>query len=121
VMGAKGRLHTVKVPDERVITLTGWVNGADTMGTILDEAEWRSNVRALRDLLYDPTGAQHELSKGIPTDAAGTIIRVTADAQVTGGLQMRVEDAEKGMQIARWSADFTLAYPFFTDGSTDYL
>lgn len=121
VPGANGRLHRPKVPDQRVITLTMWVNGADDNGVIIDEAAWRYNVRALKDLLWDPTNL-HELSKGIPSDAVGGIVRVTADAQVTGGMRMGVQDGEQGLQIARFTVDFTLPYPYFVDGSSnEYL
>lgn len=120
VLGATGRLHRPKVADSRVITLTMWLNGATDAGVIVDEDTWRYSLEQMKQLLWDPAD-QHDLSKGVYTGPS-TIVRATAQAQVTGGLNMGVEDGEQGLQIARFSADFTLAYPYFVDGSSnEYL
>lgn len=120
VQGADGRLFRPKVADSRVVVLTGWYQGTDDEGVIIDEVAWRYHVRAMRQSLWNPA-AQGTLSKGIYTDASGTILRVSAGAQLTGGFQPRVEDGEIGLQIARFSYEFTLADPYYYDGSTPYL
>lgn len=120
VPGTDGRLHRPKFADSLVIPLTGWYQGTDDNGVIIDEVAWKYHVRAFKAMLWDPVN-QHALSKGIYTDEGGTILRVTAQAQVTGGLKMAVNDGEQGLQIARFLIEFTLADPYFYDGVTPYL
>lgn len=106
VPGLHGRVWRPKVPDQRVIGLDMWVIGARSDGTIVDEAEFDKNWRALRALLWNPL-AQLTLTKRFYVD--GVLVTASGLAQFDKGLNPEIT----GGRRAKFDVDLMMADPWF--------
>lgn len=103
-----GTLWLPRQPDARQITLDMWVIGVEEDGTIPDDsaAEFHSNFRKLRNLLWNPR-EQIELTKKFYID--GDLIEATAKAQFVGGLNPNMSGPARGS----FAVTLLLSDPYF--------
>lgn len=109
-----GRIWAERFPEERVITLGIWVNGADPRtGLVPDEMrrQFLGNYQHLTEMFYTPW-RQIELRKEWIDPATGATKSATAKANYSGGLElMRKQGPYRGVFVV----DLVLAEPYFYD------
>lgn len=107
-----GQLYVPKRPDERVITLSMWVIGANTDGsapkTGTARALFEYNWKTLRNLLCDPY-RQFQLTKRFREYGSNTVVTATAMAEYRGGLDLSMTGDLRGI----FTVDLALADPYF--------
>ena len=109
VPGRPGRAWVRKVPDQRTITLAGWVRGANDDGTIPAESRGKffENWIALRKLLWHPASQQSLTKRWKGTD--GIVKTAVGQVEFAGGL----EPSMQGDRGAAFTCDLLMADPYF--------